>query len=640
MKQRQFDILQKILQEACSINEIISEFKVSKRTAYYDINEINKEIKDFGKIENFDKKFVYVGDTCIYKKMNVNVDYSYDIEQRQMHILEKILGDEFTTIEEESEKLLVSKSTVFNDIKLIKESLEEEKISLIFDKKYDLIGDEYLIRDYYIKYMYFDLNLVNCIDERILKINKKANLYLTDYSISLLSKFLTFTEKRIKHGKTIGKKDLYKDVVNFDYYELVKEVLGFENEQEVKYFVAFISSLTKLSNNNIEKNIETFVSELIENFEKLTAISIRNKEEFSKEISRHLQSSYYRLKFKFPIYNALLNDIKKDYMFLLKIVEESVKSTNNKVFSEMREQEIAFLAMYFGARIKSFTSYERRVVIVCPNGKVVSKMLESQLYNYLPTIKIVGVVSIYELENVKETYDYIISTVNLEGYDNIILVKPILTSYNIMELYQNLLNINSMIYEQDIDKIIEIVDVNAKIKNKEKLKIDLIDYFINKNKKRGFTNNVIKLSDLVKENRIKKIRSVEGYEEAIKKASQVLLNEKSINKKYIDDMLNNIEKFGSYFVITKDVALPHANNDKSVNKMDVSILSVEEKFDIKGKEVGLVIVICPVDNNKHLKMLGTITDILEKQENINILKRASYQEIIDLIKTYEDKDFY
>lgn len=409
MKQRQFDILQKILEEACSINEIINDFNVSKRTVYYDINEINKEIKEFGKIENIDKKFVYVGDSSIYKKMNVNIDYSYDIEQRQRHILEKILTDEFTTIDEESNRLQVSKSTIFNDIRIIKESLEEEGIELIFDKKYDLIGDEYLIRDYYIKYMYLDLNLVNFIDERILNINRKANLYLTDYSISLLSKLLIFTEKRIEHGKTIDENGLYKDAVSFAFYHLVKETLGFKNQAEVKYFVSFISSLTKLSNNNIEKNIETFVYELIDNFENLAAVSIGNKEEFTKEISRHLQSSYYRLKYKFPIYNALLYDMKRDYMFLLKIVEESVKNTDNKVFSEMREQEIAFLAMYFGARIKSFTSYESRVVIVCPNGKVVSKMLESQLYNYLPTIKIVGVVSIYELENIKEDYDYIIS---------------------------------------------------------------------------------------------------------------------------------------------------------------------------------------------------------------------------------------
>ncbi|MDD7464489.1 MAG: PTS sugar transporter subunit IIA, partial [Anaerococcus sp.] len=269
------------------------------------------------------------------------------------------------------------------------------------------------------------------------------------------------------------------------------------------------------------------------------------------------------------------------------------------------------------------------------NGKVVSKMLESQLYNYLPTIKIVGVVSIYELENIKEDYDYIISTVELEGYDNVILVKPILTSYNILELYQNLLNINSIIYEQDIDKIIEIVDLNAEIENRQKLKMDLIDYFINKNKKRELTNNDIKLSDLIRENRVKKIKKVCGYEAAVRIASQVLLDDKSINERYIEDMLKNIEKYGSYIVITEDVALPHANNNESVNKVDVSILSVEEGFDIKGKKVELIIVVCPIDNNKHLKMLGTISDILEKKENINILKSANYREIVNLIDRYE-----
>ena len=253
------------------------------------------------------------------------------------------------------------------------------------------------------------------------------------------------------------------------------------DEDELKYLAAFVASMTKLKSDKLNSNIKKFVNELIHNFEKYAAVVIQNKDDFAKDITRHLSSSYYRLKFKFPIYNGSLKDIKKDYSYLMDLVKMSVKNTNNEVFSEMRESEIGFLAMYFGARVESFSKRENRVVIVCPNGRVISKMLKSQLYNYLPTIDIVGVVSIHELDEMSAKFDYIISTVPLEKYKNVILVKPVLTPHNISVLYEKLLNINSVIDEDGINQIIDIVKDYAEIKDEEKLKKALLETLIYKN---------------------------------------------------------------------------------------------------------------------------------------------------------------
>lgn len=638
MKQRQFDILQKILQNrGASLEELMGCFEVSKRTIYYDINEINYEIRDFGRIENINKSFVYLGQDTIYQKYNLNIDYTYNIEDRQRYILEKIFVDEFTTIEEMSESLMVSKSTIVNDIKVIKNNLSKEGIDLIFDKKYKLIADESKIRDVYINYMYSDQNLIEYFDERIEKINIETNLHLTDYSISLLSKFIKFTDKRRKSKNFLKESSLYDDVKNSDCYNKVKSIVNYDNEHEVKLLVAFIASMTNLNNDNILENIESFVENLIMNFEKFSATDITNKEEFKKEISRHLQSSYYRLKFKFPIYNGSLEDIKTNYPHLYSLVENSVKSTNAEVFRDMRESEIGFLVMYFGARIEGISKSRNKVVIVCPNGKVVSRMLQTQLYNYLPTIDIVGVISIFELDNARYQYDYIISTVPIENHNNVILVKPILTTHNISELYQKLLNINSLIDESSIDKIINVISKNAVIKDKEKLKLDLLDFITEKNKDIKQYHCYTNLSEILTKEKILKLKEVENWEEAIKKASQILIDNRSINKQYVEDMIYNINKIGSYVVLVDGVAMPHAQNHNLVYKVDASLMLVEQPVEMKGKKVDIFIVISVLDNISHLKMLATISDILDNKNNIEILRRGDYREIRKLILKYEEE---
>ncbi|WP_311488152.1 BglG family transcription antiterminator [uncultured Helcococcus sp.] len=637
MKNRQYKIFQSILQNnGLSLQELMDNYDVSKRTIYYDINEINYEIKEYGKIENLNRKFIYLGDERIYAKYKIKSDISSDVEYRHRYIIEKIFTDTFSTIDEISEDLLVSKGTIFNDIKEIKDYLHLENIDLVFNKKYQLKADELIIRDAYINYMYLDQDLISYVDPRILEVNRRADLHLTDYSISLLSKFVIFTDNRIKSGNKLKETSLYDDAKNFYYYNILENVMDYDDEDELKYLAAFVASMTKLKSDKLNSNIKKFVNELIHNFEKYAAVVIQNKDDFSKDITRHLSSSYYRLKFKFPIYNGSLKEIKKDYSYLMDLVKISVKNTNSAVFSEMRESEIGFLAMYFGARVESFSKRENRVVIVCPNGRVISKMLESQLYNYLPTINIVGVVSIHELDEMSAQFDYIISTIPLEKYNNVILVKPVLTPHNISILYEKLLNINSVIDEDSINQIIDIVKDYAEIKDEEKLKKALLEMLIYKNEAIRKADNKIMLSQVLDENRIRKIKKVSDWKEAINIGSEILLKEASIEKSYVEDMIESIEKVGPYVVISDGIAMPHAKYKYNVSKVDISILIIEEAVDMEGKDIDTFIILANLDNNDHIQMLSVLTDILNDKKSMEILKTADYKKVNKMIKGYED----
>lgn len=637
MKKRQIEILYKILENrGLILEELIKQFKVSRRTIYYDIESINDEIKQYGTIRNINKKLIYVGSNDVYEHFNLKVNTQYDSLDRQKYILKKIFLEDFFTIDEISEELDVSKTTVVNDLTQLKDMLKKSTINLIYDKHYQLDAKEYKIRDFYIKSMYLDQNLLHYNDERILKLNKIAKLYLTDYSIALLSKYLKFLEMRVSKNHIIEKTNIYDDVIYLNYLRKSKEILKIEDKNELKHFVAFIASMTSLKKEKVDKNIDNFVDELIINFEKLSMVSISNKDEFKKDISRHLQSSYFRLKYKFPIYNSIFDDIKKNYSYLFDLVKEALKNTKDTNFSNMRDSEISFLTMYFGSKMETFSNVKNKVIIVCPNGKGISRLIESQLKNYLPTLNVIDIASIQELENFTYNYDYIISTVPIENKTNVIIVNPILSQHDIAKLYNIFLEVNPVINEKNIENIIDIIKENADIKNEVKLRKNLLEYFIKNNKEKE-KQDYIKLSNLIKKDKIKTVKKVNSWENAIEEASKILIENKSITDKYVRDMIEQIKIFGPYIVLVDGIAMPHAKNNKSVNKIDISYLKLDEPIDLMGKMVDIFIVISTLDNKKHLKMISTLAEILSDENLIDEFRSGDYLRIKNAIEKIENK---
>lgn len=93
------------------------------------------------------------------------------------------------------------------------------------------------------------------------------------------------------------------------------------NEEEISYLCAYISTLPSLNNNVSEDIIEKYVDKLIRRFEVNTAIQLENKNVFKKNIKRYLLSSYYRIRFRFPISNPSLEEIKRKHDSLYKIIK-------------------------------------------------------------------------------------------------------------------------------------------------------------------------------------------------------------------------------------------------------------------------------------------------------------------------------
>ncbi|MCM0738421.1 BglG family transcription antiterminator [Clostridioides difficile] len=635
MKERAKKILDFIIKNNnVTSQELQEKFNVSKRTIYYDILAINKQLGKSGNIKNVKHKFIFEGNLCDARKIiSTEEDKFLDSDYRKTFILNKILLGEKISIEKLTNEMLLSKNTVVQTITDVKKYLQTMGLRLEYKGKYKIIGDEYVIRELFLIIVQENVLEINSISKEVSSFDTKGHIKLTDYSLLNLTKFVEFLNKRIRDGKTLYSYKYLNEAKKISYFSNCKELLCEEaNENEQAYICTYISSLPSLNSEVKEDVVEEYVDKLIDKFEVNTAIKLESKHEFKKNILRHLHSSYNRIRFKFPIRNPMLDETKYKHESLYKIIKSIIENEEEfPVFEGIREEEIGFIAAYFGGYLRGSRDNglrRNKVLLVCPNGLMVSKSLEIQLYKYIPTIEIVGIVSIKQLKEVNVYYDYIITTIDIQNVNNVIVVNPLLTSSDVQLLMNKLISVKENEKYFNLELIIQAIRKNGVINNEEALKADLLN-IIHKIDEGEMYQPMLK--ELINAERVNIIKSVRDWKEAIKIASKPLLEDNSIEELYIENMIKSVEKYGPYIVLADRFALPHASSKEGVNKLAMSLLIVEDEVDLLGKPVNIFMVLAAVDNTTHIRALASLSEMMYEEENVKLIINGDKSSILELI---------
>ncbi|WP_231315738.1 BglG family transcription antiterminator [Clostridioides difficile] len=635
MKERAKKILDFIIKNNnVTSQELQEKFNVSKRTIYYDILAINEQLGKSGNIKNVKHKFIFEGNLCDARKIiSTEEDKFLDSDYRKTFILNKILLGEKISIEKLTNEMLLSKNTVVQTITDVKKYLQTMGLRLEYKGKYKIIGDEYVIRELFLIIVQENVLEINSISKEVSSFDTKGHIKLTDYSLLNLTKFVEFLNKRIRDGKTLYSYKYLNEAKKISYFSNCKELLCEEaNENEQAYICTYISSLPSLNSEVKEDVVEEYVDKLIDKFEVNTAIKLESKHEFKKNILRHLHSSYNRIRFKFPIRNPMLDETKYKHESLYKIIKSIIENEEEfPVFEGIREEEIGFIAAYFGGYLRGSRDNglrRNKVLLVCPNGLMVSKSLEIQLYKYIPTIEIVGIVSIKQLKEVNVYYDYIITTIDIQNVNNVIVVNPLLTSSDVQLLTNKLISVKENEKYFNLELIIQAIRKNGVINNEEALKADLLN-IIHKIDEGEMYQPMLK--ELINAERVNIIKNVRDWKEAIKIASKPLLEDNSIEELYIENMIKSVEKYGPYIVLADRFALPHASSKEGVNKLAMSLLIVEDEVDLLGKPVNIFMVLAAVDNTTHIRALASLSEMMYEEENVKLIINGDKSSILELI---------
>lgn len=141
------------------------------------------------------------------------------------------------------------------------------------------------------------------------------------------------------------------------------------------------------------------------------------------------------------------------------------------------------------------------------------------------------------------------------------------------------------------------------------------------------------LDDLITREMIQFSDKTLDWKEAIKLAARPLKDFGFIEPRYIEAMINKVEKYGAFIHIGKGIALPHARPEEGAKRVGMSVLKMSHPVLLLGqKEHPITVFIClsAVDNTMHLKALyyQQQTTILSDEHNLACLLNAQNDEEI------------
>lgn len=141
------------------------------------------------------------------------------------------------------------------------------------------------------------------------------------------------------------------------------------------------------------------------------------------------------------------------------------------------------------------------------------------------------------------------------------------------------------------------------------------------------------MEELVTLQRIGSRKKAENWQEAIRRAGELLLENGDIEEKYIDNMINSVHELGPYMVLTKGFALAHAAPSEVVKRTGISLINLEKPVDFGSSNDPVSVVMCMacVDKQSHIEHLQKLAMKLMEEGMIDKLGRCETDD--ELYKT-------
>ena len=606
---------------------------------------------------------------------NLPSESMMDTHERRNYIFFKALFKEKINLTKLCEELDISRTTIKNDVKYLREELSKNNISLrAYQEGLILEGTENDIRREQLKFlkrysnsMFYDTSQIRTKTEKIIEeyiksvdfkviksfidnVQKKMNKVISDEAYNIIAVYLIITVLRIKKEKfleEIGNQNFLADTEEFRCISSFKDILEKEFEVEfchneiLQITDYFLGSHTYNFEQSYYKNwieIEILVKKFIAAFNKNIHTDLSKDRILFKEIINHIKPTLYRIKNRIKLENSIYAEVLNSYPNIFYLTKKAIKDIENYLGVEFSDDETAFLAIYFKGAIDRNKFKEKdlkRVLVVCAHGYGTSKLLVQQL-NEIYTINVVQTIPRYMLEKTleEERVDLIISTINIENKIDIPVVKvnSVLTQENIAVLDKYELSRQKKRFF--LSEILNIIERNCVIENKEELIEDLNGYFENKLVD-DTEQNDLRLSDILTEENILLNQSAETWEEAVIKGGEILLHNGYVSKKYVDSLAENIKKYGSYVVISEGIALPHSKTDNAVLKTGMSLVTLKEPVIFPGdKKVSIILSFSSFDMNEHFTALSDLNELIFGHEFFENIMKARYpKDVIRYINT-------
>ena len=646
MTKRELEILKYIIKYNGKISyKLLSEFLcINERSIRYDIDKINEilESNNYPQIEKVEKGQVEYKNLDILPKIIDKFIRCIDLtEYKDEIILFKVLFLERINLKNIEDELGISRTSVKNILKVVKEKLKlnELKLDIEVQKGLILVGTEENIRKAQLKFILRyskDIYFSNIIEKYYVEIDRKKienflNLVIdntkhiiSDEPYTNLYHYILIMIDRLKKGKSILEVENQVFFQGLKEYKVINKFLDIlEKEYKIKidlnekvrltdYFLGSHCYSAENSSYKFWIEIDIIAKKIIKIFSENMGVDLSKDKVLLKGIINHLKPTIHRLKNKQILENSILKDFLKLYKPIFMGTKKSIKPLKNFINLDITEDEIAFLAIHFKAALDRASKLENRknnILVVCSSGYGTSKLLSQQI-NENFSVNIVEVIPFYRLKDYSlDSIDLVVGTINI---DEVEIKKPCITINTILSkediaLLENI-GLSKRKNRVFLSDLLDTFKRNGTIKN-EGLLIKDLSMLMNEILVNDIHEDEPKLSEMLED--IILDAECENWEEAIRIAGKIMVENKICDVTYIENIIERVNEFGPYMVMSNKVALPHSKNSGNVFKSKMVLINF--KNDILFPEetpVKTMLTFTSQDENEHLDALSNFLDLV------------------------------
>lgn len=664
-----------------SIKKLADFLGLGERIVRYDLEKINEYLveeklpeiirESKGKLKLEDTKKI----ESFLKKKGKELELSP--KNRVEYLLIKLLFENYINLTTLIKEMDISRTTIKNDLKSVKEMLSNYRLKLDLkgNRGLILIGEEGDIRKLQLRILSEYQNDFSSGKEKIKKvldeylgekdkhgiktfifyIQKQMDKIISDEAYKVIETYILIAINRIRCNHKLEKipnEKFLEETSEFQVINKAGSILEANYDLELdlieilKITDYILGSHTYNFTYSYYENwveIEIMVKKLIDKFNKKIDVDISSDVKLLEGLINHIKPTIYRMKTGIELQNSIYKEVVDSYPILYSITSEIIQELEGFVGEKFKSDEIAFLVIHFKAAIDR-NRYRKKdiknVLLVCGLGYGSSKLLAQQIKD-IYSINIVDIIPYHMVERYKKNneIDIIITTLEESIFDlevPIIRVKAILSRQDIHNLDKYALPK----YRKKVllSSLLNLVNSTAKVQDEKRL-IDGLKVIFEDRLIDDLSKEKLDITDLLKVKNISLNESAATWEEAIEKTGKILLKNGYIKESYITSMIDVVKEYGSYIVISPGVALPHARSDGNVVDTGMSLITLREPVIFPGgKEVDLLISISSTDNKEHLDSLVDLMNLLtdyDFKEKIKKMNRSN--EVLKFIYEYKVK---
>lgn len=667
-------VVQEILKSPnITSSQLAAQSELSKRQISYAISKINEDLESFAipTIQRDKRGYFYLNDATrqwLTKQIgsmdsalpdqNIVAANFYDESTRQnILIIMLVAHTQDTHLEQLQDKLLVSKNTVLNDLKKLGAYFVNKKISLNHSRisGYYLGGDEKLILELLIETIDKEhkvangehiLNQINGFHREkvvhlISSIESVLNIKYSDSAFNYLIQALRFSLSRMQNTQRHAGyfQGQVAETKEFKYLKsaLINQAIHLKITDDLNWITLLFLTANTLRNASADKDNELIlaIDQMIAIFEDKTYITIQNKKEFSRRLLGHLRPVVFRTKYNLPLtgfdFSSVIHN-ESENRLLMQNIKESIEPVERLIGKRIPTDEMQLIAFYFGAELATYNyggaGNKKRAIVVCSNGLVVAKLMIDNLKRIFPEINFVTAAAAREFNVYQSDYDLVFTTVPLKTSIPQYIIEPVLSTSEQLKLRLWVLrDLGIQDIDFEVNNVVKIVQRYGTIHEKSGLQRELTKYFANipynTDQHENSKGRLPPLTTYVKPQYIQIVDQHLSWEAATRMACQPLIDNKIVESRYIDHIIDQMKDPQNYSYLQGKIAIPHALPEMGSLGDGFGFLIAQQYIDFPGHDH--IIIIVPISitrTNLHLRAVNQLVELASNDDLLRKIQRT------------------